>query len=165
MDSLEIVVITLVFIFFIPNIVFKPFFKNKWYNVLLCSLFFIFSIYFINTFFIYREGITTPTTNACEQVTIDRKKSNDAINEYVRINNERNSDPNNTNKKSRDEINSINEYNTKINKDNDVVLNNVCKNKNPYNGICSGRTTSNCIKMPHYIDEIDGGRRLPSEMK
>jgi len=72
MSILEVLIITLLFVFFSPNIVFKPFFKNKWCNILACSLFFIISIYLVHSFFIYQENFTTTpseTTNPPSETT------------------------------------------------------------------------------------------------
>jgi hypothetical protein len=50
MNLIELLIFTLLFILYTPNIVFRPFVKNKLYNLLLCSLFFGISIYLVNWF-------------------------------------------------------------------------------------------------------------------
>jgi len=51
---IELLIATLFFILYTPNIVFKQFVKNKSINLLICSLFFIFSVYLVN--FILNKG-------------------------------------------------------------------------------------------------------------
>ena len=50
----EILISTFFFILYSPNLIFKPFLKNKWYNLALCSLFFFLSVYLFDSFFIQR---------------------------------------------------------------------------------------------------------------
>jgi len=50
MNLTELLLIVLFFILYTPNLVFKPFVKNKWYNIFICSLLFGISIYLVNLF-------------------------------------------------------------------------------------------------------------------
>jgi hypothetical protein len=65
---------TFFFVLYTPNIVFKSFVKNKWMNLLVCSLFFIFSVYLVN--FILNRGFIEGFKEGVNQSDASDRASN-----------------------------------------------------------------------------------------
>jgi len=58
---MDLILPTVCFILYTPNVLFTPFVKNKWYNLIICSLLFIVTLYVLQKLVKFKEGLTTTT--------------------------------------------------------------------------------------------------------
>ena len=74
---MDLIIPTVCFILYTPNVLFAPFVKNKWYNLIISSLLFSVTLYILQNLIKFKEGIKSGgfegTTKECDDSKIYAK--------------------------------------------------------------------------------------------